>query len=61
MSSLLDYVREIVMLTERVGELRQDVRGLAAEVENTRERLIVIETLIESATGRQLPRLGRQI
>lgn len=60
MSSLLDYVREIVMLTERVSELRKDVRGLAAEVENTRERLIVIETLIESATGRQLPRLGRQ-
>lgn len=60
MSRVFRYLQEVVTLTESVRDLRSDVQRIDAVVQSNHERLIVIETLIEAATGRPLPSPGRR-
>lgn len=55
MANVLEYLRELVALNERLREQIAETESLVERVERMDDRLLVLETLVETAMGRPLP------
>jgi hypothetical protein len=56
-SEAIAAIRSMILIDERVKSLGQKVDGLAAQAQETRERLIRVETILEVAPRRLPPAL----
>ena len=57
LTQILNYGKDVVLLTERVDRLLEDRKALLAKLEDHEQRLVRIETIMEFAARRR--RLSR--